>query len=279
MNWRFNVFFISIGLIGSSWALAAPQQQGYSYQQVVQLSAQPPAKKLNYGPGPDQALHIWPGETRKPALFLIHGGCWLSEYDVQHSYPLSTALNQQGYTIYSAEYRRTGATGGGWPHTFNDIRDAFRSFLVQHRQHSSAPVVVLGHSAGGHLALLLAADDEFKADIHSVIGLAAITDITEYAAGQNSCQQVTADFMGSTPELRPKQYAAANPVVQNNHSNITLLQGTADQIVNPTYANLISTAKVRLIQKAGHFDLIHPKSHAFSELLNTLEDVVYDHPQ
>jgi acetyl esterase/lipase len=50
----------------------------------------------------------------------------------------------------------------------------------------------VGHSAGGHLALL--AGGEIKR-LKGVIGLAAITDIAEYAMGSNSCQKVTNNFM------------------------------------------------------------------------------------
>ncbi|WP_404400083.1 alpha/beta hydrolase [Idiomarina seosinensis] len=269
---------ISIALLSSTLVLAQ-QRQGFSYQQVMQLPQQLPVKQVPYGSGPEQTLHIWPGQPQQPALFFIHGGCWLSEYDVQHSYPLSAALNRQGYTLYSAEYRRSGESGGGWPKTFTDVRNAFRHFIRQHQANSEAPVIVVGHSAGGHLALLLAADEEFKADIDAVVGLAAITDIKVYAGGQNSCEKVTQDFMGATPEAAPELYTAANPAEQNNHPNITLLQGAADNIVSPDYASAISPARVRLIDAAGHFDLIHPKSDAFSELLSILRDVVYDHPQ
>jgi acetyl esterase/lipase len=57
------------------------------------------------------------------------------------------------------EYRRVGNAGGGWPGTFEDIRAAYQFLLQNARKYGfdTQRVIVLGHSAGGQLALCLAA--------------------------------------------------------------------------------------------------------------------------
>ncbi|MGM0525112.1 MAG: alpha/beta hydrolase [Pseudomonadota bacterium] len=269
------VFIAAIVLFASGSALPETQN-GFSFSQVVEQPQRAPKNVLSYGESQYQTLHFWPGKSTQPAVFFIHGGCWLSEYDIKHSYPLTTALNNEGYSVYSAEYRRTGDSGGGWPTSFNDIKQAFRLFLEQQPERPDVPVVVSGHSAGGHLALLLAADAEFRNVIDKVIGLAAITDIKRYAHGDNSCQQATPAFMGGMPAEKPKQYIQANPAEQHNHPAISLLQGSADKLVDPSYATVIEAATVRIIDGASHFDLIHPQSEGYQVLLRELKEVRHD---
>lgn len=89
----------------------------------------------------------------------IHGGSWLAEYDITHTNKLTDELARNGIATWSLEYRRVGNEGGGWPGTFEDIARGADHLgaiaadwnLDRHR------VIAMGHSAGGHLALWLAA--------------------------------------------------------------------------------------------------------------------------
>jgi len=248
-----------------------------SYSSVVELGFANANDRLVYGDAnPDlQYGMLWlPDELaageRAPLVILIHGGCWLNEYDIQHSFPLSTALAEAGYGVWSLEYRRTGDSGGGWPGSFEDIRQgiAFTSSLDKYPLDLDH-VVIAGHSAGGHLALL--AGTEFQ-DVDGVVGLAAITDIIEYSRGQNSCQTATIDFMGGKFETTPAAYHAANPVEKPLHDQTILLHGDIDAIVPLEQAQVAGTTK-RLVEGAGHFDWIHPGTEAHQLLLSTLEDL------
>ncbi len=60
-------------------------------------------------------------------MILLHWGCGLSAYDIKHSYALSTGLAQAGFNVWSVEYRRTGESGGGWPVTFDDIKNGIQA--------------------------------------------------------------------------------------------------------------------------------------------------------
>jgi acetyl esterase/lipase len=208
---------------------------------------------------------------KAPLIVLIHGGCWLNAYDIKHSFPLSSALAEAGYAVWSLEYRRTGDAGGAWPGSFEDIRQglAFTSNLEDYPVDLDR-IVIIGHSAGGHLALLAASENQH---ITGVIGLAAITDIIGYSRGVNSCQTASIDFMGGTYEEVPAAYEAANPASKPIHANTRLLYGDIDSIV-PVEQSQLPGAMPVMYEGAGHFDWIHPDSGAYLMLLSTLEELI-----
>ncbi len=248
------------------------------YKQVTDLGFIHAKEKLVYGeddPGLQYGLLWLPDEiepeAKPPLVVLIHGGCWLNAFDIQHTYPLSTALAQAGYAVWSLEYRRTGDTGGGWPGTFEDILTglAFTSRLRDYPVDLDR-VAVAGHSAGGHLALL--AGGEFQ-NLKAVIGLAAITDIVEYSQGTNSCQTATLKFMNGDYQANPEAYQRANPVGIKLHPNTILLHGDSDAIVPLRQSTLLKT-KSKVLTGTGHFDWVHPGTPAFQRLLSTLKGVL-----
>jgi acetyl esterase/lipase len=267
------LFLASAPLLAADATIAYPDMAAdVPYDAVEDLPFRPAEHRLAYGDDPLQYALLWnpilaEDMAPKALIVFIHGGCWLNAYDIEYSYALSTALSQEGYAVLSLEYRRTGDAGGGWPGTFDDIRAGFAfTKQLQSSDLNPLPVIALGHSAGGHLALLAGAQD---ASLKGVIGLAAITDIIRYAQGQNSCETATAEFMGGDFTDRAAQYHAANPAEITPHNNTFLLQGSADAIVSPTQANLAGALSI-MLEGAGHFDWVHPGSPAFQTLLSTL---------
>ena len=251
-----------------------------SYTSVTGLDFVEADEKLVYGnDNPElQFGLLWLPESstpnvKPPLIVLIHGGCWLNAFDIQHSYPLSSALAQTGYAVWSLEYRRTGDAGGAWPGSFDDIRQglAFTSNLGDYPVDLDR-MVIMGHSAGGHLALLAAS---YNQNIDAVIGLAAITDIVEYSRGENSCQTATIDFMGGVYEANPAAYEAANPVGKSLNDRTILLQGDIDVIVPLEQSQLRGATQV-VFEGAGHFDWVHPGTGAYQLLLSTLKDLFPD---
>lgn len=264
---------VSVPLLAAEATIAYPPVAAdVPFDEVEALPFRPAEHRLAYGEDPLQYALLWnpvlpEGTTPKALIVFIHGGCWLNAYDIKHSFALSTALSQEGYAVLSLEYRRSGDTGGGWPGSFDDIRAAF-AFTKQLQSGDLNPlaVIALGHSAGGHLALLAGAQD---ASLRGVVGLAAITDIIRYAAGDNSCETATHEFMGGDFASEAAQYHAANPVEHKPHRNTFLLQGSADALVAPSQADIAGALAITL-EGAGHFDWVHPGSPAFQTLLSTL---------
>ncbi len=82
-----------------------------------------PDERIPYGDDPLQfgELRLPDGPGPHPVAILIHGGCWLSEYDITHLRKLAAAITETGVATWALEYRRVGNPGGGWPGTFQDI--------------------------------------------------------------------------------------------------------------------------------------------------------------
>lgn len=275
MNWLLT---LSLSILSFTAVAAAPLisfpkvENNVAYSKVAALSFTPADEQLAYGTDPLQYALFWRGnqlenKAPQPLVILIHGGCWLSAYDIQHTYALSTGLAQAGFNVWSIEYRRSGDAGGGWPGSYEDIKAGIlASASYNSGEFDLADSVLVGHSAGGHLALL--AGGVIK-PLKGVIGLAAITDIEEYATGANSCQQVTKGFMHGMPADKPTEYQMANPSKQPIHVNTIILQGDKDTIV-PAFALDQLDRKVIMLEGVGHFDWIHPGSAAFVALTQQL---------
>lgn len=176
-----------------------------------------------YGPHRDQFGELTlpaagTGNRPVPVAVLVHGGTWLAEYDLDRLRPLAVDLAARGWAAWNVEYRRIGAeSGGGWPQTLQDVSAAVDHLaaLVD----GGAPldlgrVVSIGHSAGGHLALLDAAREPGSATVRAraVVGLAPLTDLARaHADGGGATIEA---FLGGTPEDHADVYAAASPVTR-----------------------------------------------------------------
>lgn len=253
-----------------------------SFSDVLALSAPAATEVLRYGTADSNTAGLWlpPGQQDAyPVVVLIHGGCWLEEYSAAHIYPLAARLAQDGYAVYVPEYRRVGEDGGGWPGTAADLVRAVDYLTqIEHPRLSLQRTILAGHSAGGHLALWLAARDAslFRPPLRIVgaVGIAAITDLEAYARGTNSCETVTPRFMGGTPEDVPDRYAAASPARLPQPVPVTLLRGLADEIVAADQTRALPSAAVRELPGVGHFDWVHPQTPAYRELRDALFGVL-----
>ena len=269
-----SLCFFSLTLSAVSPSIQFPKvQSNVDYAKVADLAFSPAIEKIAYGTDALQFALLWRAKSlknapQKPLVVLIHGGCWLSAYDIQHTYALSTGLAQAGFNVWSLEYRRSGDPGGGWPGTYEDIiTGILASSKYNNGEFGLTETILVGHSAGGHLALLAGGKIE---QLKGVIGLAAITDIKEYALGSNSCQQVTPQFMQGMPTEKPNEYYLANPSQQPLHVNTVFLQGDKDKIV-PAFELYTLDSKVIMLAGVGHFDWIHPGSDAFTTLTQELK--------
>jgi acetyl esterase/lipase len=121
-------------------------------------------------------LHLPPAASDR-LLFLVHGGFWKAGWDRTHTRPMARALAEDGWVVATPEYRRVGA-GGGWPVTGDDVRGALDRLpaLLADIGVETSRTVVTGHSAGGHLALWLAATG---APMDHVVALAPVCDLVE----------------------------------------------------------------------------------------------------
>jgi len=270
-------------------AVTAEVPMPVAFSDVTALPVNENPVRHAYGEHPSQFGELWLPESVNntvPIVVLIHGGCWLSQFDVTHIRPLAAALSDAGYAVWAPEYRRVGEPGGGWPGTFEDIAaavDHLRDLPINATPVDFNRVVLAGHSAGGHLALWAAARSNPKAGAFlasdsatvpvGVVGLAAITNLEEYAAGEGSCQQATPQLLGGSPDDVTSRYAQTSPAALRLAAPTLLLQGLADPIVPLSQARSLPGATVIEIPDAGHFDLIHPGTAAFPHILRAIAEL------
>jgi len=253
------------------------------------------AVRLPYGPDLYQwgDLRLPPGAGPYPLVVVVHGGFWRAAYDLEHIGYLCAALTADGFATWSVEYRRIGHEGGGWPGSFLDVGAAldYVRVLSQRYRLDAGRVTVLGHSAGGHLALWLAGRRRVSpgSPLHAaqpltpraVVALAPVTDLRQ-AWALRLGRGVVQDLMGATPAASPDRYAASSPAdLLPLGARQTLIHGRWDRIVPPkvseTYVRqaraLGDDAVLRLLPWAGHFTLIDPRSRAFGTVLNAVRTI------
>lgn len=179
--------------------------------------------------------------------------------------PLAVALRDAGYAVWVPEYRRVGDPGGGWPATWLDVVAAIKA--IDTARDPQRGLIAVGHSAGGHLALMAATVENSPLD--AVVALAPITDLTAYGAAEGSCQSMTARLMGASAEA--DEYRRASPSAYKLALPVQLLRGDLDPIVPASQLEVMAGAMQRVVPGAGHFDLVHPGTAAFPVLIQALE--------
>lgn len=221
-----------------------------------------PARRLRYGPHRDQNAELFlpDGVGPHPLIVVLHGGWWQARRTRTKLYtrPLSANLVRHGFAVLNAEYRRVGG-GGGWPMTFDDARAVV---ALAGEQPEAGRVVVLGHSAGGHLALFAAA----QGGVAAVVALAAPSDL-EARPGPE-----THALMGGTPAQVPERYALGSPI---RHVPlgvpVLLVHGAGDETVpskrSRDYAAAARAAgdDVTLVEpEADHVQVVDPQHPAWA---------------
>ena len=143
----------------------------------------PPGQLIAYGPAASQfgSLRVPDGDGL-PVAVLIHGGCWLAQFDYRYFEHLAHAIHALGFVSWNIEYRRVGEEGGGWPGTFGDVADAIDHVraLPGAVRFDLERVTVIGHSAGGQLALWSASRDRLPTD-HPPVSYTHLTLPTIYS--------------------------------------------------------------------------------------------------
>ncbi|MFI7101985.1 alpha/beta hydrolase [Streptomyces sp. NPDC050161] len=261
---------------------------------LLGLAPVAPERTVAYGPHPDQIVDLYPpaaGAARGPLVVLFHGGFWRAAYDRRHLSPLAAALAGQGLPVALAEYRRVGAGGGG-ARTFDDATAAVTASVTAVRDAGAgestaegavsggaaagAPgerPVLVGHSAGGHLALLAAARLG-PAAVGRVVAVAPVADLAGAHRLGLSDHAVTA-LLGEGPGLA-ERIAAADPVRHPPAGvPVTLLHGDDDREVPPELSRRFAAAchpaaTLHELPGVGHYAPVTPGTPACRTLLGAL---------
>ncbi|WP_298788329.1 S9 family peptidase [uncultured Marinococcus sp.] len=192
-------------------------------------------ERIYYGDHPEQFgdLRLPEGEGPFPLAIVIHGGFWRMPFGLDIIQDAAEDLTREGIATWNIEYRRVGHEGGGWPGTFNDVgraADYVRELAAIHPI-DVRRVFTIGHSAGGQLALWLAARPFLPAtselshfaeplSIHGAVSLAGVLDmhlmheIHDYrnkATDAKEPMDPVADLLGGSPDEFPERYTETSP--------------------------------------------------------------------
>ena len=195
---------------------------------------------------------------------MIHGGFWRAKFGRQIMDAVACALTDAGWATWNVEYRRVGA-GGGYPETIDDVISARAAAPAASR------VVAIGHSAGGHLALCLAA----RGLVDAAVSLGGVCDL-HAAAAERLGDGAALDFMGSRPEDAPSAWDDADPSRRLPGSvPVTLVHGRGDDIVpisqSRAYRAAAGESCTLLELDCGHFEVVDPRSRAWPEIVAALD--------
>lgn len=247
---------------------------------------------VRYGPAAEQRadLHL-PAGGRRSALvvILVHGGYWQPGFDRSLMVPLAEDLTARGHAVWNVEYRPVGR-GGGWPGSFLDMAAAVDALGPAADDAGLDPmrVVVVGHSAGGTLALWAAARHRLPAGAVgarpqvvpcAAVSLAGVNDLAAGARagiGGGACAQL----MGGSPEAVPDRYRLASPreLLPLGVPQL-IVHGLADEIVPLTQSTSYAAAArragdgVELLEprNVDHFAVIDPSTGVWKLVAERLE--------
>ena len=268
------------------------------YSELASTTAPPADHRIPYGAHPLQfgELRLPEGNGRLPVVVFIHGGCWRAQYGLAHVASAAAALTADGYATWTIEYRRLGDGGGGWPGTFDDVAlavDHVRALAAQFPRLDTTRVVLMGHSAGGQLALWAASRTAADAagplrqsgsplTVAGVVSLAGITDLAQYGATSSGCNGAVTPLMGGDPSTVPDRYRAVSPVARVPlRVPVRLVHGDADPTVPLAQSQDFDarnraaggTSETYVVAGAGHFDLVAPHAEAWATVLRALHVV------
>jgi acetyl esterase/lipase len=210
-----------------------------------------------------------------PVVILIHGGYWRATYGKVVMKPVAADLVRRGFATWNIEYRRIGrGQGGGYPATFDDVAAAIDHLasLVDPRL-DLGDVTLIGHSAGGHLALWAASADQGRVRFQRVIAQAPVCNLAK--------ARPAIELLGGTPAEVPERYAECNPIEMLPVAiPVLLVHGAGDATIpverSREYAEAARAAgdDVELVQPhpGGHRSHVDPRTPSWRAAVEWLEE-------
>jgi acetyl esterase/lipase len=238
---------------------------------ILSRPAKPSDETIAYGPEPEQIADVrFGGEqaTHRPLVVLIHGGFWRPTFDRMHTGPMAVAMAAAGWTVAAIEYRRV-------PHhpnlTVEDVAAALRVLPAKIGKHDGR-LIVMGHSAGGHLTLWAAAKRP-NPQLMGALALAPAADL-QLANELDLGDGATLLFLGEDPKSRTDLDPKRLPTPA---MGVTIVHGTEDDVVpillSDSYVATHPTTRLVKLQGIGHFGLIDPLSRAWPIVMEQLEQL------
>jgi acetyl esterase/lipase len=296
-----NLLLFMIGIGCLTRAVTAVLGGPYlSPSEINRLPSAPADARIPYGTDPNQFadLRLPAGDGPHPVVIVIHGGCWIERYaDLQNTAALADALRKEGVATYNVEYRRADQSGGGWPGTFLDVAaaaDVLRELAPKYRL-DLRRVLTLGHSAGGHLALWLAARPRLPLasplhppdplPVQGVIAMGALGDLKRFQPIESEVcgDNVVTQLMGGSPEQWPERYADGSPRELLPLGVPQIFINGEDETVSPPeqVSQFVDAAMLagdravlRVVPGAGHHECNSPDSVAWPYVRDAVRELL-----
>lgn len=252
---------------------------------------------FRYGPHEfqDGELHL-PDASRPtgspiPVVCLLHGGFWRMPHGREQMAAIAADLATRGYAAWNIGYRRVGGPGGGWPGTPGDVAlavDHLATLAEDGFDLDLERVVVVGHSAGGQLALCVSARGagaRFRPSSVRPVAAAALAAVGDLARAHalSVGNGAVAAFLGGTPDEMPDRYAAASPkALLPLGVRQLVVHGGRDEALpvdlSREYASAARASgdEVDFVElpAAGHMDFLDPHGAAHAVLCAWLADAL-----
>jgi len=281
----------------------ALQAQDRTPLDLLKLPVAPGARRIAYGSDPLQfgELRVPEGKGPHPVVVIVHGGCWLAKIgnlderavSLDLLRPLAAALTEAGVATWNLEYRRLGNAGGGWPGTFADVaRGADHLRKIAHEKRLDLNrVLAMGHSAGGHLAMWLAARTKLPMSselyVKDPLRLTGVIDLDGPAdlkatlpMQQRVCGgAVITRLVGGTPEEQPQRYRETSPIEMLPLGvRQEFFAGRMFAAQAPPYEAAARSAgdavHTTVLAEAGHFVFVDPGSAVWPQVIRSVREML-----
>lgn len=250
--------------------------------------------KIAYGGEPSQFGHLYhvasPDDRpdRMRPVVLVHGGYWTTEFSLTIESAIARQYAERGALVWNVEYRRIGEAGAGWPASGTDVRSAIEALDTEIPDALEpdlracvdwTDVAVVGHSAGGQLALWSVAQLRAKTastTITTVVAQAAALDLV--GAGRAARPSVEG-LMGGPYDAAPERYRQASPIEQEPFdAHVVAIHGTLDTAipvdVSRHYVETVcargQSAELIVVPDEGHDAFVDPRSVSNRQTLRVL---------
>lgn len=241
---------------------------------VIAMKPVPATQRFAYGEHAGQWIDAYlptGNPSPYPGAILLHGGCWRNTVSAAYLGAMGRALAEHGIAAFNVEYRRLGA-GGGWPATCLDVAAAIDLIFERSDRFRLAAdrVALVGHSAGGHLALWSAARHHLPGGapgarrealpVRGVVALAGMPDLAD-AHARGICQDAVQQFLGVDPDRAAEPLALASPAELPPTAAPHLhLVGDLDQVVPAVYVRA-AVERMRAAGQATHLSIVPASGH------------------
>jgi acetyl esterase/lipase len=267
---------------------------------LAALPSQAPDRRIIYGTDSSQygELRIPHGSGPHPLVVLIHGGCFKAAFaSAQYFGAMADALKADGIATWNIEYRRLGEPGSGWPGTYLDVGravDHVRKIAGEYAL-DLGRVAIVGHSAGGHLAMWAAARRRLTSaselylvnplPVRGALDLAGPVDMTANIQGYEALcgDPVITSMLGGTPAAAPEHYAQASAItlLPLGIPQVLVLGSHEEFVPLPLVDAYVKAAaeagdQVRriLISGAGHFEIASPLSFTWPQVKSAIQSLL-----